>query len=1374
MIHRLVDCWQISQPLHLRHLALVRDTAIEKTIIYYIHYSVKNFAKLVEAGVATWEAVEFPAKKAKGSSVRIPGVNATATLDQYGFPQEIPRGIVKNGRISLFEGLAMCKPTDYSVTSSDPALSRYPDGSIGMCLLCFYAFGKMIFNFTPLTTSLGVVAGHIKAQSMDTPATPVSPRRGRPAGSLNRSTRAREEKRKSLSETPDRQSTASIVEDSNVVFQSSTRAMKHKDKLMSLPRKERFEAMGMDETWTEYAALVMKKPGPGVYVTPVGKRRPAGKKQGRPRRSQIAVFKSEKLKSLPWFVKEKGVSDDEGAPQPQDGPSTLIRPRKTKRDRRTSLLSESPCPPSPSPDTTISQPLQKKPRLQSPQREGFDQDRMDLGSPEAQSGAGGQDDSVLAQTSQKRSGAQIKPTQTAKRRRVGSPKRTNGRDRSQISVREDSRQPTGPSLNTLAPPAQQPVKVHGSAERGGSINILRRKIVMEIVETAGGAYPAGNEIWYPFTTKWMSSSRNEKPDMRTIKTAIKYLIDTGQLRQLTFSGKDLKDVMVTKTLLTTPGMSPDDPLVKDMQAKMLASNRLDPTIVYSSQVEIDPEITRGAGRSGVHKFSLPHAPDAVVQLQQKPASIVAEEQRRDRKVQRELIKRLAREQEDRQRLFDEEKEDEEIQTASGARRLAKIRRREPLEALRESGTQPTTLAKPGPKNRVQRLVKKASTIGSHVLLMNPQQVFHTGTGTFGTYGIFSSRLVPKGSGMLRKTKDIGAKRVSTAQDAASISELQALARQRQDPSAEAQLPRPNFHSINDQILNWELGHEEMFDSILADLPYIEQSVDVDAFQAAPIAGTIRFDIDQPSVKAPQPTSPVTTRKQGERLKLQDVTRAANVIQNRDSGHHARQQKEPGQAVRRQRNQKPLPEALAREVMVAIVAVRTLAGGTEGRIIDWDLMSLAFPRADPDSVRRHATRIMVKSRLEMVKMQRDFQERYLEAYARGQVPRIDYNHLDQYDWPAVVTWANIELDVTTFDKVPPLPATREQFDGIFELREEPVTTTSELFKTTSGTTVARRRDLMAQRPGAVQLEDGRSGKPPSRRKEELARVDVTKTWVRANVVTPADLYHGAAATRILKLFGDRLLSDAAQSLLNESVICASNRGRVTPGRNYEIHDFFRTQLDRKRGIDRDQLRRAAEFKTAVLDPQLQERGVFEVDYHAADGDILALANLSANGRIELRPRNPPHDKFGLLGGAYLTRQMDKTKLRFDIEVRALPSYVYGNPVKEQISAVQPPPAPPLPEDARLPEKIPLWFGIGDGYCPFLPEFWEKTMALVLGCVDARHGVTASEISKVIRPLLGAWEVELLLGWLTDVGLVQRQGQGPETSWMLREWWWMALG
>lgn len=133
ILHRLTDCWQLSQPLHIRHLAVVRDTAIQKTVFYYINYSARNFAKIVEAGHSSWEAVEFAgSKKGKANNARLPPPDAKPQLDEYGLPTVPPiYPLMKNGAASLFECVAACRPSNYLLSSADPKAFQLFDGTFG-------------------------------------------------------------------------------------------------------------------------------------------------------------------------------------------------------------------------------------------------------------------------------------------------------------------------------------------------------------------------------------------------------------------------------------------------------------------------------------------------------------------------------------------------------------------------------------------------------------------------------------------------------------------------------------------------------------------------------------------------------------------------------------------------------------------------------------------------------------------------------------------------------------------------------------------------------------------------------------------------------------------------------------------------------------------------------------------------------------------------------------------------------------------------------------------------------------------------------------------------------------------------------------------
>ncbi|KAJ5690603.1 hypothetical protein N7462_004995 [Penicillium macrosclerotiorum] len=1408
ILHRLVDCWQLSQPPHLRHLAIVRDTAIEKTVFYYIHYSADNFAKLVESGQSLWEAVEYPAQKTKAASIQIPAVDATAQFDQLGFPQTgVSKGLFKNGNGSLFESLAVCRPSNYLLSSSDPVPVRLPDG-----------------RFVIEASTKGQPGVVLRF------STPNRPSRGRPKGALG-GTSGRPSKLSKLDRgSPESQGIEDIEEvarqlPAHLVFSTTPRVPKYtrrdKVKASGLPEKEMFEALGMDETWTEYNVLVNDIPNPGVYVTPIGKRRPAGKKQGRPSRSRIAVFKSPKLASFPWFAEGQDIlNDEEQDPTPETpmmsthnldvsslpaepssqgfiavnpSPDIQVTPVPSRGRKRRGAYPEATDSPT-SVSGSTEQPRRsgrgraKQPRLEDSNEDEIEPLTIDSEIEVRESIEQNKAISEISTGLTKSSAVHhLNPKEnqgiSPKRRRIGSPgepvtPRTSlpsdsGKLGTSGTPEPISQEMQTPSLQNefaksktpviRSTPRQTSIEVVRSSDRGGSISLLRRKILMEIIEKAGGAYPSGTELWYPFATFWFKEKYKEKPDMRTVRTAVKNLVDAGKLRQLTFSGKDSKGVMVTKTILAKPGMSPDDPLIMKMRQKLLTS--VDPRVSYSPNIVLDPGLTKSGGRTGLQKTTLPLVKGATVQLQKKPVRVLREEKRVERRIQRDLLKKL-----------DDEFGNPMDYGSSGSKRLLGIRRpREPglmmgsqTAIFRPQATmsQPqTTIARPRGRpskdGGFSRMTKTMTTIGPYAMLMHPKQVFHPSSGTFATFGA------------ARKPRTITRKLPGSLAD--SVHELAELARQAKNPS-----------KTSDKILRWELGHEEMFDAILDDHPYIDQTVR-DEFVHAPIEGEIRFDFDQPAPVPRTPRSIMRTRTASTHRHLlpktavsDDSTLSAYTSQFRTSGALKERrvdrfntsisaqsilQADSSRQTRR-RNVVPLDRALYRKIMVAIVAVRVLAGGTEGRLIDWDLVSAAFPKHDAMFIQERARAILNKSRLQIVGMQRDFQELFLAAYAKNKVPQIDYSRLEQYNWPAVVEWANFELEFTTSEQAPLLPATREEFDSIFELRPEPVSSGDELYTQTTGITVLHKRDLMARIPFAASID---SPENQGLRKADLARLEVVKTWVRSNVAAPEETYDSQRASDALRPFGDQLLESALQSLSTARVIGHANKGRVQPGRNYDITDHLLSQLNRKRGIDCSILKRATYYKSSVLDPLLQTTGSLDIQYLAEDGDILAIINLAVSGHVELRPRDAPRERFGFTDSNYLTRMVDKNCFRFPIQVRPSTSYVYGNPVQVSIENIKPP-LPPPSEDLKLPPKIPLWFDI-HGF--LITQLWEMAIASVLGCVSIRQGLSAEGIAGMLKPALGPWEVELLLGWLAEVGVVRRQGSGENTGWMVLEKWWMVL-
>lgn len=1234
----------------------------------------------------------------------------------------------------------------------------------------------------------------------------------------------------------------------DVVERPPTKRSKLKHKLSGLSKKEKFEALGMDENWTEYNALIMDKPVPGAYVTPHGRRRPVGKARGRPRQSRIAVFKLPQLASLPWFVKDKDDSSDNN--EPDDAVSTtrdfdnlaleatpsvikseegFITPTLTpsRRARRTLPDGKNVGSPTPSSTSNMNDARNERPhkkfrlhdaRVERGERTLHD----DNGIPLEDALQASQDISIGASTPRHRDKSvsihlieDEQESTPSKRRRIASPDRSNNIGTTQkpmVSRPFDAStsgqvnlQKTNPTRsrrrirgprNPLNVP-QNPQSTRPLIERGGSISVLRRKYLLEIIEKAGGVYPAGTAIWYPFVTAWMKAHPTEKPDLRTVNNACKQLIDAGLLRQLTFSGKDKKKVMVTKKLLLLPDISPDSPLVKEMQSKVLATDTHESRPFFAVNVELDPNLTRSSGRPhgappGRQKFSLPVEQEAHVHLQQKPAFVVNYETRKGRSAQLNFIRRLAAQ----AKAAKAAAEADELPDLPGVQRLMTLARPPELDTDAHPHTsiiRPLRAGMGGPGKHRKSLIhakrammKPISAIGAYAMLMKPVQQFHASSGTFSTG---SYLLKPRKSRSVAPSQPV----IDIDDIKDSVNELSKLAQDDMKLLRVSNMKR--FDLRTKRILNWELDHYNLFDANLQGQKFIDQTT-WDEFKAAPIEGDLRFEVsltppEQPPVGPPmltrrsealrqrqhlsdlptthtlkhdlQPQTPKKRRKRASKAPLTD-RRLTKLDETATPDKEAQTPKR----IRRYRVVRPISEELKKKLMTALVVVRVLAGGAESRIIDWTLVTKCFPSQDSSFIEGRARQILNKNRLQITKMHRDFQECFLEAYEKDEVPRIDYSDLEGYDWPALIEWASTRLNISPSERIPDLPATREQFDNVFELREEPLTASDELYQVVRGGTINHKRNLMARNPFVVPLVDEADAKAAPRKVYEQ-QLEAAKTWVRANIITAEGDYRPHESSDILALFGDRLITNATQALINDRVISSTNRGRITPGRNYDISEHFLQTLSRKRAVESTQLHRAAHFKTAILDPKLRANGVFDIAYTAEDGDILALINLYASNAIQLRPRDPPRAKFGLTDGGYETRQMDKRRFRFPIEVIPTQKYRFGNPVHAKAAAEAIPPPPSL-SGTKIPPRIPLWYDINR---QFVPRLWDLVVGPVIGCLVTRHGIKAQSISNMIKPTMDVWETVLMLQWLEQAGVVRSDGEGEAACWRLQESWWMIL-
>lgn len=457
-------------------------------------------------------------------------------------------------------------------------------------------------------------------------------------------------------------------------------------------------------------------------------------------------------------------------------------------------------------------------------------------------------------------------------------------------------------------------------------------------------------------------------------------------------------------------------------------------------------------------------------------------------------------------------------------------------------------------------------------------------------------------------------------------------------------------------------------------------------------------------------------------------------------------------VRGPHKQPPMTRDEEERLLAAVVAIRTLTGGVE-KNPDWVLIARLFqPTYSQMFIQKKWSQVLQRYRIQMDQIQANFQTKFAKAYEDNTIPTIDFDHLEDYDWEWLVGWTLDNVD-TSWDSLQHLPSERWELDLLFDITASPDADMSEYFGIDSTVTMQRREAVLNRIPYVYPTELSR---PPSSN-ASAQEVAIAKTWIRANVITSAASYNPDLARAKLSALSESSVDVALQEMLSARLLSQSNKGRLVPGRNYDVSEYFLGRLRKK--LDVAQFRRAAAFKRR-LDERLGEHTSVVIPYEATNGDMMAVLNMLASGRITVKAKNPPMEKFGLTDGGYRTRRMDKSRLNFDVEIQRAPSYMTGNPIA-------PVPLPPCQHLDDPMAKIPLWYDI---HGQFIPIMWDMLLAATMSTLAMRSNVNAAEIERSVGPSAEQWELELILGWMVQAGAATKAGQGRYT---VAEWWWMCF-
>lgn len=464
-------------------------------------------------------------------------------------------------------------------------------------------------------------------------------------------------------------------------------------------------------------------------------------------------------------------------------------------------------------------------------------------------------------------------------------------------------------------------------------------------------------------------------------------------------------------------------------------------------------------------------------------------------------------------------------------------------------------------------------------------------------------------------------------------------------------------------------------------------------------------------------------------------------------------------LRGPRKLKGLSKTNERRLLVAVIVIRTIAGGLD-RNIDWKLVAKVFePELSEMFIHGVWNRVRDRNKLQYQRLLSEFQETFPEAYEEGIVPALDFGNLEDYPWVWLVDWM---LDVSDFPTQPTstleLPAQRSGIDNLFSLQTTSDVTVTDFYSLDHGNTVPKRHAILNKQAYTyplAKLPDLPFGDDDSR------GLSVARSWIRANITTPAATYSPDVARQKLSIFRPEVIERAIKDLLNNKILSGQRENRVIPGRNYDLSGFCIYCLDKTPSVAT--LHAAATFKL-WLDEQFRIHGCVDMKTVTRDAQTLVLLDMFAHQRIKLQPKNLQANKWGMLDGHYETRKLDKARMNFTIAITPTVGYIYGNPLLPMLAS-NPPPASHLQEPQ--PARIPLWYDINDEVIPVL---WDLALAAVLSIVSLRPGLQVGEIEREVKPAMAAWEVEYVLEWGVKTGCVERVGPG----WGLREWWWGALG
>lgn len=454
-----------------------------------------------------------------------------------------------------------------------------------------------------------------------------------------------------------------------------------------------------------------------------------------------------------------------------------------------------------------------------------------------------------------------------------------------------------------------------------------------------------------------------------------------------------------------------------------------------------------------------------------------------------------------------------------------------------------------------------------------------------------------------------------------------------------------------------------------------------------------------------------------------------------------------------------PMDIPDKLLAAFIAVRTLLGGAD-KTIDWGLLMIIFPDADLMQLRRFWVDTRKRQGPCIANFTRAFQERVVTAFKHDELPMIDFNNPQDYDWDNLVRWTMGIPRLEGFQ----IPASRKLLDRHFSLEDVkgPTDDWRERFFHVQAS-VFTRFEAVTSTPGAFPVDrDLRK----LQRSFKITKLDIARSWIKSLCSMSIGKYsvEDIRDKFFTLLPGNKrktseLFKEAIELLAKQRVICRSKKPPLG-GRPYRLSEGYMSALSKM--AQSSKYRDAAAFKMR-LDATFRLGKKLTVPYTLNDGAMMALTNLNAAGRIRLMPTNLPNIPLGFEPGNYESRKYPKSYYHFGIEAMPTDVYLYNEQIHVLKAVVDAGP-PSDSQDGELPQWV-------DIFSKPNKARWRDILGAVCFAMATRGSMDIEGICSALCPILDDFEASLIVTWGKKTGVLTDLPNGTGSA--VGEWWWLVV-